>query len=141
MFILLFKIGDNNMNKRYLTDEEIELTYLNICEPETTFKINFKESGDSGWIQMKLPQNEERNRVITQKDDYEDYDLLDEERLDSFIIYNNGQIAFDLWYPEKVYNHIVKNIINKFKDESKTESQKNALKRYAEINEKRLGRS
>ena len=121
------------MNKRYLTDEEIEATYLDICEAETTFKIDFKESGDSGWVQMDLPQNEERNRVISQKDDYEDDDLLDEEKSDSFIIYNNGQIAFDSWYPEKVYNHIVKNIINKFKYEPKTGSQKNALKRYVEL--------
>lgn len=121
------------MNKRYLTDEEIEATYLDICEPETTFKIDFKESGDSGWIQIELPQNEERNRVISQKDDYEDDDLLDEEKSDFFIIYNNGQIAFESWYPEKVYNHIVKNIINKFKDEPKTESQENALKRYVEL--------
>jgi len=121
------------MNKRYLTDEEIEATYLDICESETTFKIDFKESGDSGWIQIALPQNEERNRVIAQKDDYEDDDLLDEEKSDSFIIYNNGQIAFDTWYPEKVYNHIVKNIINKFKDQPKTESQENALKRYVEL--------
>jgi hypothetical protein len=112
------------MNKRYLTDEEIEATYLDICEPKTTFKIDFKESGDSGWIQMELPQNEERNKVISQKEDYEDDDLLDEEKSDSFIIYNNGQIAFDSWYPEKIYKHIVKQIINKFKDEPKNESQK-----------------
>lgn len=121
------------MNERYLTDEEIEATYLDICEPETIFKIDFKESGDSGWIQIELPQNEERNRVISLKDEYEDDELLDEEKSDSFIICYNGQIAFDSWYPEKVYNHIVKNIINKFKDEPTTESQKNALKRYEEL--------
>ena len=121
------------MSKRYLTDEEIEATYLDICEPETIFKIDFKESGDSGWIQMELPQNEEKNRVISLKDDYEDDDLLDEEKSDSFVIYNNGQIAFDSWYPKKVYNHIVKNIINKYKYEPKTESQENALKRYVEL--------
>lgn len=121
------------MNKKYLTDKEIESTYLDICEPETTFKIDFKESGDSGWIQIELPQNEERNTFISQKEDYEDDDLLDEEKSDSFIIYHNGQIAFESWYPEKVYNHIVKNIINNFKDEPKTESQEKALKRYVEL--------
>src|SRR5690554_5053209 len=97
---------------RYLTDEEIEATYLDICEPETIIKVDFKESGDSGWIEIDLPQNEERNKIISQKDDYEDDDLLDEEKSDSFIIYNDGKIAFDSWYPEKVYYHIVKSIIN-----------------------------
>lgn len=121
------------MNKRYLTDKEIEATYLDICEPETTFKIDFKESGDSGWIQIILPQNEGKNRVISQQENYQDDDLLDEEKTDSFIIYHNGQIAFDSWYPAKVYNYLVKNIINEFKHNPKTESQANALKRYADL--------
>lgn len=59
--------------------------------------------------------------------------MLNEEKLDSFIIYNNGQIAFDSWYPAKAYNNIVKNIINKFKDEPKTDYQENALKKYVEL--------
>ena len=33
------------MTKQYLTDEEIEKSYLDICEPETSIKIEFKESG------------------------------------------------------------------------------------------------
>ena len=60
-------------------------------------------------------------------------DLLDEEKSDSFIIYNNGQIAFDKWYPEKVSNHLIKNIINKFKDDPKSEAQKQVLQRYIDL--------
>lgn len=121
------------MNKRYLTDEEIEATYLDICEIETIIKVEFKESNNSGWIQIELPQNEERNKIISKKEDYEDDDLLDEEKSDSFIIYDNGQIAFDSWYPEKVYHHLVKNIITKFQSNPKTESQTNCLKRYIDL--------
>lgn len=81
---------------RYLTDKEIEETYLDICDPETIIKVEFKESGDSGWLQIELPQNEEKNKEISKKDDYSDDDLLDEEKTDSFIIYtHSGEIAFD----------------------------------------------
>lgn len=120
--------------KRYLSDKEIEKGYLDILENETVIKLEFKESGNSGWIQIELPQNAERNQEICGKPDYEDDDLLDEEKTESFIIYDNGVIAFDSWYPETVYNHLVKAIVNNIKDNAeKTESQKNSLKKYIDF--------
>lgn len=119
------------MNRRFLNDKEIEAQYLDICEKETIFSIDFRESGDSGWVHIILPQNEQKNHEISQKPDYCDDDLLDEEKTDSFIIYDNGQIAFESWYPEKVYNYIVKNIIAVFKEQPKSKAQQKALRRYA----------
>ncbi len=122
------------MTKQYLTDEEIEKSYLDICEPETSIKIEFKESGISGWIQMSLPQNEKRNELISQRDDYTDDDLLDEEKSDSFIIYeHSGKIAFDNWYPEKIYYHLVKKILNEYKDNPENESQRKSLLTYKDL--------
>lgn len=118
---------------QYLSDEQIESPYLAICEEETQIHVDLSKE-NSGWIQISMPQNEQRNRVICQKDDYCDDDLLDEEKTDSFIIYeHSGQIAFDAWYPESVYVHLVKSILNKFKDDPKTLSQQKALDTYAHL--------
>lgn len=121
------------MNKRYLTDEEIEKTYLDICEKETIIQVDFRGT-DSGWLQIELPQNEERNNKISSNPDYTDDDLLDEEKSEHFIIYDHtGQIAFDSWYPEKVYYHLVKSILNKYKDNPESEAQKKSLEKYKDL--------
>lgn len=119
---------------RYLSDEEIVQGYMDICENETIIKVEFRNNGDSGFLQIELPQNEERNKEISKKEDYEDDDLLDEEKSESFIIYDNGQIAFDKWYPEKVHNHLVKAILKEYQEsEEKTHAQEMSLEKYKDL--------
>lgn len=119
------------MNAKFLSDEEIEAQYLDICDKETIFDFDFKESGDSGWINIKLPQNEYKNNEISKRKDYNDDDLLDEEKTEHFIIYDNGQIAFESWYPPKVSEHLIKKLISEFQDSPKSKAQQKALRRYA----------
>lgn len=120
--------------ERFLSDEEIAEQYSDILEKATIISVEFKASQDSGWLQISLPQNEQKNDEISNRKDYTDDDLLSEEKSDSFIIYSHsGEIAFDSWYPEKVYLHLVKTIIDKFRDKPDTEAHKMALKKYSDL--------
>lgn len=74
---------------RYLTDEEIEQSYENFTIRETKFY-----SKTSGFLDIVFPQRE--------------------SVCDNFIIYENGKIAFDNWYPERVYFALCTHIRNSF---------------------------
>jgi len=114
---------------KYLSDKQIEEQYMHICDDETEIKVLFKNSGDSGWLEMSFPQNVNKNEAICQREDFHDDMLFDEEKTERFIIYTSGEIAFDEWYPTKVYDHLVKSIIEIIKETPKTESQKEAIKK------------
>jgi len=94
--------------ERYLSDEEIEDSYRDWKINEKEFKWR-SEKKESGYILLERPDCNHND-----KDCYDEYPI---EQVDSFIIYDNGKIAFDYWYPDFlylkmcdfIYNHLPKN--------------------------------
>ena len=75
--------------ERFLTDEEIEEDYNEWKIEEEQFE--WSESQSSGWIIMSRPYDETCDECETEKSD-------------NFIIYDDGKIAFDNWYPSELGN-------------------------------------
>ena len=69
---------------QHLTDKQIEQTYQNY----NIVSIEFKSSRKSGYIELEFPNG---NPEFSQ------------DRVDNFIIYDSGKIAFNYWYPESIY--------------------------------------
>lgn len=66
----------------YLSDEDIEYSYTGYSIRE----LKMNSSGSSGFIDIEFPFNE--------------------DKCDNFIIYDSGIIAFDYWYPDKIYKEL-----------------------------------
>jgi hypothetical protein len=91
----IFALKDPNEKVKYKSDEDIENEYK-----FTNIKVEWSSSKESGWISY--------NNISGDEDD-EDYNW---EESDSFIIYDNGRIAFDKWYPDKSYHQLVRTIFD-----------------------------
>jgi hypothetical protein len=80
-------LNENDEEYRYLSDEEIESGYKD-------FKIReFKMWSDAeGMLDIEFPNGE--------------------DKVDNFIIYEDGRIAFDHWYPSEIYSQLVDYINN-----------------------------
>jgi len=80
----------------YLSDSEIEQTYKDY----NIVSLEFKPSNKSGYIELEFPNGDPE---------------FSQDRVDNFIIYDSGEIAFEHWYPESVYLElcgIIKNSAN-----------------------------
>jgi len=77
----------------YKSDKDIEKEF----EDFEILDIDFA-TDSSGWIEIKFPNAEEHVGGGA------------DEIVDRFIIYNNGKIAFENWYPDDIYNQLVKAI-------------------------------
>lgn len=78
-------------NVQYKSDDDIKSEFNNF----KITSIEVKPSGDSGYINIEFPEGGEHVGGGT------------DEVSDSWIIYDNGRVAFDNWYPEEVYNELV----------------------------------
>jgi len=105
------KKGDDE----YKSDEDIRKEFENFEVKE----LKFKESGVSGYINIYFPNAGESVGGGTS------------EVVDNFIIYDNGKIAFDNWYPEEVYLALVNYI---YKEKGKIFSTKGGSKKLARTN-------
>lgn len=76
---------------RYLTDDEIEDSYRDWTINKKEFKMHSDRSGD---IVLERPYDPNCDECET-------------EKVENFIIYDNGRIAFDNWYPEFLYAKMV----------------------------------
>jgi len=87
-------------NEEYVSDNDYENLYsdLNITE------LNWNSSGNSGSIEMFFGGTDPL------PDNYSDDDLPS-SKVDNFIIYDNGKIGFDHWYPENVQKELTKFIM------------------------------
>lgn len=74
-----------------VSDDEIEARYDDWTIDEEQFEWS---TPNSGWIVLTRPYDE-------------NCDECDTEKSDNFIIYDDGRIAFDNWYPESLYNKLV----------------------------------
>lgn len=92
----------------YMSDEEIAKQYEGF-----EVKGIEKQGESSGWITIAFPNA-----------DGVDFDT---ERTTGFIVYDNGKVAFDDWFPTKVYNKlsdIIKAYITDSMNESAEEKEK-----------------
>lgn len=121
----------NPSEGKYLSDKQIESRYDHYLKPNNVFKITFNnENKKSGGIEIFFPDNEKYNTELAAKNrNYRDDDLLDENIYDTWIQYDNGGIAFDKWYPEKVSNKLIKEI-KKVQAQKKNPSGKNIVVDY-----------
>jgi len=88
----LFKIGDEPV--RLKSDEDISETYKDFIIEEASMR---EGSDSSGFISLSFPQSTEKGA----------YDFTT-----SFIIYDNGKISFDDWFPEHTYDTLSNFILN-----------------------------
>lgn len=86
---------------RYQTDEEIEDGYR---DWKISDEFEWSESKQSGWIILERPY-------------IEGCDDCETEKMDNFIIYDDGRVAFDNWYPEFLYTKMVNYIYTKMDDD------------------------
>jgi len=98
---------DNNIQAEYKSDEDIEKEFENY----EILSIEFK-SPSSGYIELEFPEAEESVGGGT--------DYL----VDNFIIYHDGRIAFENWYPEKIYNELTEKIRQELKQKQSSKWQK-----------------
>ena len=99
MDFLIVSIKTTNLEEdKYKSDEDIEKEFDDFKITD----ITVKPSGKSGSIDIEFPNAEEHVAGGN------------EEVSDSWIKYeHNGRIAFDNWYPEKVYKKLVEAIEEK----------------------------
>lgn len=74
----------------YKSDEDIKKEFNDFTIQDIDFK-----SDSSGWITIEFPEAGEHVGGGT------------DEVVDKFIIYDNGKIAFENWYPDDVYHALV----------------------------------
>lgn len=96
----------NGDDEKYKSDEDIEASYDNYIIRE--FHISYTKS--SGFIDLEFPNGE--------------------DKCDHWIIYSNGKIAFEHWYPEKIYDELVSFIKSKLNNEEKN----NIIKKFENFN-------
>lgn len=75
-------------NIRYLSDEDIESRYKDFIIRE------FSCNKSSGYIEILFPH-------------YED-------KIDNFMVYDDGKIAFDYWYPSEIADKLILYIADNF---------------------------
>ena len=89
--------------ENYLTDEEIEKSYSDWRINKNDFKMYSDRSG----------------MVVLEQDYIEGCDDCPTEKVDDFIIYDDGSIAFNHWYPDKLALEIIRFIYEKLPEDNK----------------------
>ena len=116
----LNKHNKGTLKEGFMSDEDINNQYSN-------FKILdiSKEGNKSGYIEVEFPNADDS--------DYDSYVNT------GYIIYDNGTVAFDKWFPEEVYNNLVDAVKNVHEnatlDEGCGKKKKKALKEDYEEDE------
>ena len=75
-------------NDEYLSDEDIDSQYNDFVVTNIS-----QQSNSSGYITIEFPNAEHPD--------------FDSEKTTGYIIYDDGTVAFDDWFPEHVYNELV----------------------------------
>ena len=78
------------LSEEYMSDEDIAKQYSDF----EVINIDRRPSGQSGWIEISFPN----------ADDID----FDSSMITGFIIYDNGKVAFDDWFPNEVAEKLAK---------------------------------